>query len=162
MALKDVGTVRERASHAPLGLRPGGWVLVVLFTVSGIVHLLRPGVFTPLVPDVLPAPRLLVYVSGVAELLCACGLVWRRTRRLAGWASAGLLVAIFPGNVTMAVEAWLSWRGGDASGTYAAGTLIRLPLQLPLIWWALRVTRAPYGSGSVRWPWRGQRPVRPG
>lgn len=162
MALKDVGTVRERASHAPLGLRPGGWVLVVLFTVSGLVHLVRPGVFVPLVPDVLPTPRLLVYVSGMAELLCACGLLWRRTRRFAGWASAGLLVAIFPGNVTMAVDAWRSWRGGDASGTYVAGTLIRLPLQLPMIWWSWRAAGPSCGSGSARGPWRGRRPFRPG
>lgn len=125
----------------PLGLRLGGWVLVGLFTASGVVHLVRPGVFTPMVPDVLPAHQLLVHASGVAELLCACGLVWRRTRRFAGWAAAGLLVAIFPGNVTMAVDAWRSWREGDASGAYVAGTLVRLPLQLPLIWWAWQATR---------------------
>lgn len=118
-----------------------GWVVVVLFTVSGAMHLVRPGVFTPIVPDVLPAHRLLVYVSGGAELLCAAGLVWRRTRRLAGWASAALLVAVYPANITMAVDAWRDWREGDASGQYVAGTLIRLPLQLPLIWWAWRVTR---------------------
>lgn len=125
----------------PPALRFGGWVLVVLFTVSGVVHLLRPGVFTPMVPDILPAHRLLVYVSGVAELLCAAGLGWRRTRRLAGWASVGLLAAVFPANLTMAVDAWTSWRDDDASGQYVAATLIRLPLQLPMIWWAWRVTR---------------------
>jgi len=118
-----------------------GWVVVVLFAVSGVVHLVRPGVFTPIVPDVLPAHRFLVYVSGVAELLCAAGLVLRRTRRLAAWAAAALLVAVFPANVTMAVHAWADWREGDASGQYVVGTLIRLPLQLPLIWWAWRVTR---------------------
>jgi uncharacterized membrane protein len=117
------------------------WVVVVLFTVSGAVHLVKPGVFMPMVPDFLPARRLLVQVSGIAELLCAAGLVWRRTRRLAGWASAALLVAVFPGNITMAVDAWRDWREGDASGQYVVGTLIRLPLQLPLIWWVWRVTR---------------------
>ncbi len=117
-----------------------GWVVVVLFTVSGIVHLVRPEVFTPMVPDVLPAHRLLVYLSGVAELICAAGLVWRRTRRMAGWASAALLVAIFPANISMALDAWNDWGRGEASGAYVAGTLVRLPLQLPLIWWAWRVT----------------------
>lgn len=114
------------------------WVLVVLFTVSGFVHLVRPGVFTPIVPDALPSHRLLVYVSGVAELLCAAGLVWRRTRRIAGWASVALLVAVFPANLTMAID---TWRNDDASSAYVAGTLLRLPLQLPMIWWAWRVTR---------------------
>lgn len=114
------------------------WVLVVLFTVSGVVHLVRPDVFTPMVPDALPAHRFLVYLSGVAELLCAAGLLWRRTRRLAGWASAALLVAIFPANITMAIDAWSD---DDASRAYVVGTLLRLPLQVPMIWWAWRVTR---------------------
>ncbi len=124
-----------RSDHLPLRF---AWVLVVLFTASGTLHLVRPGVFTPMVPDALPAHRFLVHLSGVAELACAAGLLWRRTRRVAGWASAGLLMAIFPANVSMAVEAW---RDDDASGAYVAGTLIRLPLQLPMIWWAWRVTR---------------------
>jgi uncharacterized membrane protein len=114
---------------------------VILFLVSGTIHLLRPGVFTPIVPDVLPAHRLVVHVSGVAELVCAAGLVWRRTRRLAGIASAVLLVAVFPANVTMAVDAWRSWDAGGHSGWYVVGTLVRLPLQVPLIWWAWRMTQ---------------------
>lgn len=123
-------------------LRLGGWVLVGLFLLSGTIHLVRPEVFTPIVPDLLPAHRLLVILSGVAELLCAAGLAWRRTRRLAGYASAALLVAVFPANVTMAVDAWRSWQGGGHSGLYVAGTLVRLPLQVPLVWWAWRPTRA--------------------
>ena len=95
----------------------------------------------PIVPDALPAHRFLVQVSGVAELACAAGLVWRRTRKMAGFASAALLVAVFPANVTMAVDAWQSWKDGGHSGWYVLGTLVRLPLQVPLIWWAWRVTR---------------------
>lgn len=132
----------------PPALRLGGWVVVGLFLVSGTIHLVHPETFTPIVPDFLPAHRLLVYVSGVAELACAAGLVWRPTRRLAGLASVGLLVAVFPANVTMAVHAWHDWRAGDAGGGYLAATVVRLPLQLPLIWWAWRV------SG-------GRRPRRP-
>ena len=62
---------------------------------------------------------------------------WSRlTRRTAGWASALLLVAIFPANVQMAYDAWRDWQANDASGLYLVGTLVRLPLQIPLIWWA--------------------------
>ena len=114
---------------------------MALFVCSGTLHLVRPVIFEPIVPDALPAPRALVYLSGVAELACAVGLAWRRTRVVAGWAAAVLLVAIFPANITMSVHAWQDWQAGDVSGLYLAGTLVRLPLQLPMIWWAWRVTR---------------------
>jgi uncharacterized membrane protein len=114
---------------------------VVLFMGSGVLHLVRPGVYEPIVPPFLPGAHALVLLSGVAELLCAAGLVVRRTRRWAGWASAALLVAVFPANVTMAVDAWLDWRDDDAGTAYLVGTVVRLPLQVPLVWWAWRASR---------------------
>lgn len=125
----------------PLGV--GGWIVAGLFTVSGVVHLVRPKVFEPIVPHALPAHRLLVYVSGVAELGCAAGLSRSRTRRAAGLASAALLVAVFPANVTMTVDTWHRWQAGRTSGTYLSATVLRLPLQAPLVWWAWRAGRPP-------------------
>jgi uncharacterized membrane protein len=61
-----------------------------------------------------------------------------RTRRPAAIASAALLVAVFPGNVQHAARAMRSSR---TSRGYRAGTLARLPLQAPLVTWALRVAR---------------------
>lgn len=112
--------------------------LAGLFAVSGTVHLVRPQVFESIVPRVLPARRTLVYASGVAELLCAAGLLVPRTRALAGWASAALLVAVFPANVTMARQ--IRNRGG--AGLTAAAVL-RLPLQVPMIRSALKAARTP-------------------
>ena len=51
------------------------------------------------------AHREVIYASGVAELICAVGLLHPRTRRLAGLASAAVLVGVFPGNIKMAVDA---------------------------------------------------------
>ena len=78
--------------------------LAALLATSGVVHLVRPQVFEGIVPRVLPNHRALVYVSGVAELLCAAGLLHPATRRPAGYASAALLVAVFPANVQMSVD----------------------------------------------------------
>lgn len=128
------------------GGRRGGlgwaWVVVVLFTASGVVHLVRPEAFDAQVPDFLPARTAIVVVSGVAELALAAGLVWPRTRRLAGVASAAFLVAIFPGNLWQTWEAVSDWRAGEAGTGYLVGTLVRLPLQVPLIWWAWRAGRS--------------------
>ncbi|MCZ4500886.1 MAG: rane protein-like protein [Marmoricola sp.] len=79
----------------------------------------------------------MVVVSGVAELLGAMGMLLRRTRRTAGVASAVLLLAVFPGNVVMALDAL---RDGGAVAVVL--TLVRLPLQLPLIRAAWRAGRS--------------------
>lgn len=112
--------------------------LAALFAASGALHLVRPQVFETIVPRQLPEHRGLVYASGAAELVCAAGLLHPRTRRAAGWASAALLVAIFPANVQMAVtESKRADRGTGSRGRQLA-TLARLPLQIPLIRTALK------------------------
>jgi uncharacterized membrane protein len=98
----------------------------------------RPQLYEPLVPRRLGSARAWVYGSGVAEIACAAGLLGSRSRRGAGLASAALLVVVFPGNIQHAMTAMKSSR---ASTGYRAGTLARLPVQLPLIAWALRVAR---------------------
>lgn len=110
--------------------------LAALFATSGTVHLVRPEVFLPIVPERLPARRQLVTWSGVAELACAAGLLHPRTRRAAGWASAGLLVGVFPANVKMAKDAQRSRRTA-----LKVGSVLRLPLQAPMIRTALRAAR---------------------
>jgi uncharacterized membrane protein len=114
--------------------------LAGLFAASGTLHLVRPQFFETIVPRALRAPRGIVFGSGVAELACAAGLVHHRTRHAAGWASAALLVAVFPANLQMAVtEGRRAARGHGSRGRFAA-TLIRLPLQIPLIRTALKAT----------------------
>lgn len=120
----------------PTTLRNDAKVVVAAFTVSGIVHLVRPRTFEPLMPGWVPAHREVIYASGVAELLCAAGLVVPATRRAAGVASAAVLLGVFPGNIKMAVDASRTSNRKLQVAAYA-----RLPLQLPMIRGALRAGR---------------------
>ncbi len=110
--------------------------LVGMFVVSGAVHLVRPETFEPLMPKFVPAHREVIHASGVAELVCAAGLLHPRTRSAAGWASLAVLLTVYPANFKMA---------GDALQTdnprFKAVALARLPLQLPMIRAALRAAR---------------------
>ncbi len=116
--------------------RPGWRALAVVLGAGGVLHLVKPQPYDGLVPRSLGAPRPWVYGSGVAEIACAAALVVPRTRRLGALASAALFVGVFPGNVTMAARALRSPRA--STGTKAL-TLARLPLQVPLVRWALAV-----------------------
>jgi uncharacterized membrane protein len=113
----------------------GAWIVAAAFSVSGIIHLFDPNEFTGIVPHFLPFPAGLVYASGAAELVCAYGL-WRR-QRWAGFAAAALLLAVWPANLQAAVTAQNT---GDLSNQLISW--IRLPLQIPLIWLALRSGRS--------------------
>ena len=117
-------------------LRTDAKVVVTAFTVSGAVHLVRPQTFRPLMPRWVPAHREVILASGVAELACAAGLLWPTTRRAAGLASAVVLVAVFPGNVKMALDA-----ARTDNRAFQAAALARLPLQVPMVRAALRAGR---------------------
>lgn len=107
------------------------------FVVSGVIHLVKPEVFEPLVPEQLPgSQRQWVLWSGVAELACAAGMVRPRTRKAAAYASAALLAGVFPGNAKMALDAQ---RSGNTA--LKAATLARLPLQWPMIRGMLKAAR---------------------
>lgn len=109
-------------------LSRGAKVVAGAFVASGIVHLVKPELYKPLMPDWVPAHREVIIGSGVLELACAAGLALPSTRRTAGLASAALLVGVYPGNVKMAVDAMQ----GDNAPLKAA-SLARLPLQFPMI-----------------------------
>jgi uncharacterized membrane protein len=110
--------------------------LAVLFGVSGVLHFVRPVPFEKIVPRQLPRKKELVYASGVAEIACAAGLLHPRTRRTAGLLSAGLLAAVFPANVQMALD--LNRKGSPRAKAIG---FARLPLQIPLIRAALKASR---------------------
>jgi uncharacterized membrane protein len=110
--------------------------LAALLAAAGAGHFAAPRFFDAMIPRVLPGePRTWTSASGVAELAVAAAVAVPRTRRLGGYAAAALFVAVFPANVQMALD----WSGRSVPERTAAWA--RLPLQIPLIRWALRVAR---------------------
>jgi uncharacterized membrane protein len=105
----------------------------------GVLHFVRPGPFEKIVPKVLPRKRELVYASGVVEIATGAMMLHPRTRRLGGLGAVGLLAGVFPANVQMTADALRSSR---APAWYKVGTVLRLPLQAPMIRIALKAARA--------------------
>lgn len=107
-----------------------------VMTLAGINHFVMPKVYERIIPSGLPNPRMLVYVSGVLEILGGLGTLHPRTRRPAGWLLIATLVAVFPANVYMALNAddYPSIPGGQLS------LIGRLPLQALFIYWVWLAT----------------------
>jgi uncharacterized membrane protein len=128
-----MGAMGRRSDRARRASRTAA-ALAVLLGGAGATHFLRPRGYDRIVPAGLP-PRTTTLASGVAELGIAAALA---TRRAAGLAAAALFVAVFPANVTMARDLLDSPRSTRAARLVA---VVRLPLQAPLVAWALRVGR---------------------
>lgn len=111
--------------------------LAGLFATSGVLHLVKPSVYEPIMPKVIPAHREVILASGVAELALAAGLLYPKTRKAAGWGSVALLLAVYPANIKFAKDA-----AGSDNKTFKGVAFGRLPLQLPLIRTALKAARS--------------------
>jgi uncharacterized membrane protein len=103
------------------------------FVIAGAMHFVVPGTYERIVPRWLPAPRALVYLSGLAEAAGGAALIPRSSRRWAGWWLVATLLAVYPANVDMALH---PERYPDVPGGRGA-LLARLPLQAVFIWWVL-------------------------
>ena len=111
--------------------RIGTWIVIALFTASGILHLVNPSAFLWLMPEWTPFVTELIIISGVAELIAALGLVFKL--RWAPIFTTLVLLGVWPANWWFAFDVL-----GQGDLWLAIAAWARLPLQIPLIVWALR------------------------
>jgi uncharacterized membrane protein len=111
-------------------------LLAAFFVGSGANHFAIPRAYRSIVPPPLAShAKLVVELSGVAEVLGGVGVLLPRTRRMSGFGLIALLAAVFPANLYMAsaperFEKIPRW-----------ALFARLPLQPLMIWWAWSATR---------------------
>lgn len=118
--------------------------LAAMFAVTGVTHFafLREDLIA-MVPPALPAPGLLVTVTGVLELAGAALLLWRRTAAPAAAGLTLLLLAMFPANVYAAVNEV------QLAGEPATPLLPRTALQVVFLAAAVLVWATHRQRGSV-------------
>ena len=109
--------------------------MILFYAGAGINHFIRPDFYLKIMPAWLPLHKELVFISGVAEVLCAVLLLFSKTRRLGAWAVIALLVAVFPANLQMLLD----YKRDNNPMLWIA--VLRLPIQLLLIWWAYSFTK---------------------
>ena len=111
-------------------------IMGTLYLVTGSLHFLATNRYMAIMPPSFPAHRTLVLLSGAAEIAGGLGILTpnRTIQRIAAWGLVALLIAVMPANIYMVtnhanfptIPLWVLW--------------LRLPLQLPLIYWAWRYT----------------------
>ena len=118
------------------GRRIALFVLATAYALAGVAHLTRPSGFVAITPGWVPAPAIVVALTGVAELAGAAGI---------GLALYALCV--WPANFNHALND-IPLSGTHLSWWYHGP---RLALQPLLIWWPL------WASGVIDWSWRKDR-----
>ena len=105
------------------------YLMGVIYTILGIVHFTNTRFYRPLMPKFLPAHDLLIYLSGVAEILLGIGILFPQTRVLSLWGLIAMLIVFLIVHVNMlfpakglGISPWILW--------------LRIPIQFLLIYWA--------------------------
>lgn len=84
-----------------LGQKLGIAFVFVWFFFGGLGHFFATDFFTSIVPPYIPYPEVMVYISGVCELLGAAGILLTPLRRVAGFGLFMLTLAVSPANIHM-------------------------------------------------------------
>lgn len=121
--------------------------MALFYFVAGIFHLWKPHPFLTITPQWVPAPDLVIALTGVAELAGAVALAQGFSlplRRAAAWGLAAYAVCVFPANINH----FILDMGKPGHGLGLAYHVPRMFAQPVLVWLAL-------WSGSVTdWPFR--------
>lgn len=110
-------------------------MMAVAYIAAGINHFISAQFYYKIMPPYLPYPYELIYLSGLCESALGILLMFTKTRSFAAWGIVALLIAIFPANIQML----MNYIHENNPRLWVA--IVRLPLQLLLIWWAYSFTK---------------------
>jgi uncharacterized membrane protein len=139
LALGTLAAITAQLLRGRVSLRDAARLgMAVAMVVAGIAHWVRPLPFLQHLPPWSPAPDLVIFGTGVVEVVLGIALLapqpWRRRT---GLALGAYLVAVFPANLYVAVANIDV--DGQPGGAYP---WLRLPLQALFIAWAVWSTRS--------------------
>ncbi|QHI34689.1 hypothetical protein IMCC3317_00320 [Kordia antarctica] len=100
-----------------------------LYCFAGISHFWKPKVFLSITPKWVPSPERVNIIVGIIEIVLGISLLFEATRSAAAIGIIALLIAVFPANIR-------HFQKSRKKGKLVIPTMIRLPLQLVLIYWA--------------------------
>lgn len=111
----------------------------VFFIIAGARHFIYPEFYMLMMPNYLPVPLMLIYISGFFEIAGGIGLMIPKTRAFSAWGLMVLLLAVLPANV------YLYTHNIQLPDTYAPSWIgmLRIPLQFLLIAWMYMFAKNP-------------------
>lgn len=103
--------------------------MAAIYIVAGIFHFVTPNLFLKVMPKWVPYPGMVNLLVGIIEIVLGITVLFETTRSFAAIGIIALLIAVFPAN-------WNHFQMARRKGEFVIPTLIRLPMQAGLIYWA--------------------------
>tara|TARA_R110002049_G_scaffold290103_3_gene473381 strand:- start:2066 stop:2428 length:363 start_codon:yes stop_codon:yes gene_type:complete len=105
-------------------------VMALIYVFAGIMHFIKPKAYMRIMPRYLPKHKLLVYVSGLAEILLGIGLCFSATKK---YSIYGILTIL---TVFLLVHFYMLSSKKASAGFPRWALVLRIPLQFVLLYWA--------------------------
>lgn len=114
----------------------GSIAIAAMFFFTGVSHFTLANSMVLMLPAWVPLRHLIVYVTGVIELMFGVGFLWPRARQLTGILACLFLLCVFPANIYAALNSIAF--GGNVHGPRYL--FFRIPLQIFLLGWVWFMT----------------------
>jgi len=105
------------------------YVLGSLYIYVGITHFINPEYFKIIMPDYIPFHYILIYVSGLFEIIFGLMIFFQKSRFYGAWGIFSLLILVYPANIYL----YESTEIQEILSVSKDQTFIRLLFQFPLI-----------------------------
>ena len=106
------------------------YLLASIYVLAGTMHFIVPKVYLRIMPRYLPHHRLLVSLSGLAEIILGLGLCFPTTKNSA---VLGIIVML---SVFLLVHFYMLKGQKESAGIPKWILILRIPLQFVLMYWA--------------------------
>ena len=113
------------------------YLMIVFYAIAGINHFVNSEFYEKMMPSYVPFHSFCIYFSGICEVVFALLLLVNKTRKIGAWLIIAMLMLFFIIHIQMLIDSldnydFLFWI-----------SIIRIPMQFVLIWWAWLYTKNP-------------------
>jgi len=112
----------------------GRIAMAVMLVFTAIGHFAFTKGMTMMLPHFIPFKTIVIYLTGIFEIIAAIGLLIQSVRVLAGWILILLFFSLLPANVNAAIH-HIDYQKGSFDGNGLIYLWFRIPLQILFIVW---------------------------
>lgn len=106
------------------------YLMAALYIFAGVMHFVKPKMYLRIMPRYIPNHKLMVTLSGVAEIGLGVGLCFPKTKNIAIYGIIAMLL------VFLLVHFYMLSGEKQAAGIPKWILILRIPLQFALMYWA--------------------------